>query len=63
VDVSTMRQWMVYFSSGHGDMKERHIIDGHVQLSYHAVKNILISSSTQIRDYNQETVYKAECQL
>ena len=55
VDMSTVRQWVVRFSSGNNDMKGKH-----TQMSHHKIKSISISSST---DYSQRTVYRTEYQL
>ena len=48
VSMSTLRRWVVHFSSGDSDMKERHILDGHAYLSHHEMKSISISSSRSI---------------
>ena len=48
VDVSTVSQWVVHFSSCDSDMKTSHIPYGHAQRSPHEIKSALVSSSAQI---------------
>ena len=44
VDMSTVRQWVMCFSSGDSDAKDMPIPDGHTQPSHHKMKSILIRS-------------------
>lgn len=47
VDVSTVRQWMLCFTSRNSDMRDN-IPGGPAQLSAQKIKSALISSSLQI---------------
>jgi len=38
VNASTVRWWVVHFSSGSSDVNISHIPDGHTQLSHHEMK-------------------------
>jgi len=47
VDVSTVRRWVMCFSSGVSNVEDKSCSDGHAQLSHREMKSGFISSSTQ----------------
>ena len=38
MDVSTVRQWVMHFSSSDSDIKARHVLNGDAQMSHHKIK-------------------------